>query len=238
MEAFSAAVEMGYRHLETDLHITYDGELVCIHDATVDRTTNGKGKVHHYTLDELQALDAGYRHGTDEGFPFRGEGVRVPTLRELLVGFPEVSVVVDLKVDSLHQALADLIDELDAHERLIVGAFSDDRIGEFRKETQGRVPTSTGPVATRMWVLASRVGRKVGGEASALQVPVQMRGVRVVDPKLVEAAHGAGLQVHTWTVNDRSEMEKLLEIGVDGLVTDRPDVLKGLLIDRGEWEGS
>jgi glycerophosphoryl diester phosphodiesterase len=88
-----------------------------------------------------------------------------------------------------------------------------------------------------MWVLASRVGRGVKGEAKALQLPTQIRGVTVVDEKLIQTAHEYGLQVHVWTVNDRSEMERLLDIGVDGVITDRPDVLKDLLVERGEWAG-
>ena len=235
MEAFSAAVDLGFRHLETDLHITSDGVLVCVHDDTVDRTTNGSGPVDEHTLAELRELDVGFRHSTSEGFPFRGAGMQIPTLEEALTSWPDVSFVIDLKIDGLVYPLADLLNQLRAHERLIVGAFSDERIEEFRNETQGRVPTSTGPIASRMWVLASRVGRKVAGEASALQVPTHLRGVKVVDPKLVNAAHEAGLQVHVWTVNSKDEMASLLEIGVDGLVTDRPDVLKQLLIERGEW---
>jgi glycerophosphoryl diester phosphodiesterase len=163
--------------------------------------------------------------------------VQVPTLEELLTSFADVSVVIDLKTDGLVMALAALIRRLGVQERVIVGAFSDDRIAEFREATEGTVATSTGPVATRLWVIASRLGRMAPGEASALQVPIQMRGVRVVDPKLVGAAHDGGLQVHTWTVNDPDEMERLLDIGVDGLITDRPDLLKQVLLARGQWGG-
>jgi glycerophosphoryl diester phosphodiesterase len=237
MEAFAGAVEMGYRHLETDLHITSDGVLVCIHDHTVDRTTDGVGEVSSLTFDELRTLDAGFRHGTDEGFAFRANGVQVPPLEDLLTSFPDLSVVIDLKTDGMVEALAALINRLGVHERVIVGAFSDDRLAEFRQATNGTVATSTGPIATRMWVIASRLGRKAPGEASALQVPTQMRGVKVVDPKLVAAAHGGGLQVHTWTVNDPDEMERLLDIGVDGLITDRPDLLKQVLLARCQWGG-
>ncbi|HET9258491.1 MAG TPA: glycerophosphodiester phosphodiesterase family protein, partial [Acidimicrobiia bacterium] len=93
----------------------------------------------------------------------------------------------------------------------------------------------TGPALARLWVLASRVGRSGGGDAAALQLPTHMRGVRVVDEKLVNVAHAAGLQVHVWTVNEETEMHRLLDIGVDGLITDRPDRLKNVLETRGEW---
>lgn len=237
MESFSGAFEMGYRHLETDLHITGDGVLVCIHDHTVDRTTDGSGDVSSFTLKELQALDAGYRHRSREGFGFRGKGITVPSFSQVATDLGDVSLIVDLKIDGLAQQFADLIDELGIHERLIVGSFSDERLDEFREATGGRVATSTGTALSRMWVLASRVGKGGGGEASALQLPTQIRGVRVVDEKLVQSAHDAGLHVHVWTVNDVDEMERLLDLGVDGLVTDRPDHLKTLLKERGEWNG-
>lgn len=235
MEAFSGAVGLGYQHLETDIHITRDGVPVCIHDDTVDRTTDGSGGVSEFTFAELKELDAGFRHGSHDGYAFRGKGLTVPSLEEVLVSFPDVSFVVDMKIDGCADPLAELLDRFDAHDRLIVGSFSDDRIDLFRDVSAGRVPTSTGTAQSRMWVLASRVGRGVKGEAKALQLPTQIRGVKVVDEKLVQAAHNDGLQVHVWTVNDRAEMERLLDIGVDGVITDRPDVLKELLIERGQW---
>lgn len=237
MEAFAGAVDLGYNHLETDLHMTSDGVIVCIHDDTVDRTTDGSGDVSSFSLADLQDLDAGYRHGGRDGYAFRGAGLTVPSLEEVLTAFPDVSLIVDMKTDGLASPLCDLLDRLDAHHRLIVGSFSDDRISEFHEATDGRVATSTGPTLSRMWVLSSRVGRGVKCEAKALQLPTQIRGVKVVDEKLVRAAHDAGLQIHVWTVNDPAEMERLLGMGVDGLVTDRPDLLKQLLIDRGEWTG-
>lgn len=233
--SFQGVYDLGYRHFETDLHLTADGVLVCFHDDTVDRTTNGKGPVDRLTIGELQDLDAGYRHRTADGFPFRGAGAKTPTLQWLLTTFTDVSAVLDMKTDGLAEPLAALIDDLGAHDRLIVGSFSDSRLAEFREITDGRVPVSGGPALSRLWVLASRVGRGVAGDASALQLPTHMRGVRIVDEKLVDAAHLAGIQVHVWTVNERSEMARLLEMGVDGLVTDRPDILKDLLVESGQW---
>jgi len=235
--SFQGAYELGYRHFETDLHLTADGVLVCFHDHTVDRTTNAMGAVEQYTLAELQALDAGHRHGTNEGYSFRGSGVRVPTLEWLLTEFRDTSVIVDLKTDGLAGPLTALVDDLDAYDRLIVGSFADARLVELKEICDGRIATSSGPALARMWVLASRVGRGAGGDIAALQLPTHMRGVRVVDKKLVDAAHAAEIQVHVWTVNEPKEMTRLLDMGVDGLVTDRPDLLKDLLIDRGEWPG-
>jgi glycerophosphoryl diester phosphodiesterase len=233
--SFQGAYELGYRHFETDLHLTADGAVVCFHDPTVDRTTDSTGPVESLTLAQLQSLNAGFRHGTSDGYRYRETGTRVPTLGWLLTTFPDTSVVVDLKCDGLAEPLADLINELEAHERLIVGSFSDARVAEFRAITKGKVATSVGPTAARMWVLASRVGRGAGRDADALQLPTHLRGVRVVDEKLVRAAHNAGLQVHVWTVNTVAEMNRLLDMGVDGIITDRPDLLKEVLVERGVW---
>ena len=236
MLAFDGAYQMGYRHLETDLRVTSDGILVCFHDPTLDRTTDGSGLVSEHALSEVLELDAGHRHNTGDGYEFRGTGLRVPTLEELIETFPDASLVIDMKDDGVVEPLAAFVDEHQIHERLIVGAFSDARIQQFREITDGRVATSSGPTLSRMWVLASRVGRGASGSASALQLPTHMRGVRVIDQKLVDAAHASDLQVHVWTVNTRAEMVQLLDMGVDGLVTDRPDVLKDVLQSRREWD--
>ncbi|HSJ85183.1 MAG TPA: glycerophosphodiester phosphodiesterase [Acidimicrobiia bacterium] len=236
MVAFSGAVSLGFRHLETDLHLTSDGVLVCHHDPTVARTTDGSGRVSDLTFAQLSALDAGYRHVGPDGHTFRGMGVRVPALEEAVLAFPEVSFVVDLKTDGLIEPLHRLIESVGLHDRLIVGSFSDRRLGEFRALSRGRVATSTGATSSRSWLFASRIGRGVRGEARALQLPARSRGVRVVDRRLVRAAHARGLQVHVWTVNATSEMIELLDLGVDGIITDRPDLLKQVLLERGVWE--
>ena len=235
MVAFSGAVSLGLRHLETDLHLTSDGVLVCHHDLTVDRTTDGSGRVSDLTFAQLSTLDAGFRHVGPDGHAFRGTGVRVPALEEAVLAFPEVSFVVDLKTDGLIEPLLRLIERLGLHDRLIVGSFSDRRLDEFRDMSRGRVATSTGAASSRSWLMASRIGRGVRGEARALQLPARSRGVRVVDRRLLGAAHARGLQVHVWTVNATSEMIELLDLGVDGIITDRPDLLKQVLLERGDW---
>ena len=238
MEAFEEAIGLGYSHLETDLHVTQDGVVVCIHDETLDRTTNGSGLVSAHTFEEIHNLDAGFRHRSREGFGFRSSGVRVPAFEEVVKSFPDVRFVVDLKTEGVEAPLAALIDRHGLHERLIVGSFSDGRLHRFRRITEGRVPTSTGREASRLWVLASRVGRIGPLTASALQLPTRMKGLRVVDKRLVALAQRAGLQVHVWTVNRVEEMRHYLDIGVDGIITDRPDLLKELLIERGQWSHS
>lgn len=237
MEAFSGAVALGYRHIETDLHLTRDGTLVCLHDPTLDRTTDGSGPVSQVTFDELSELDAGYRHTGVEGTAFRGKGIQVPSLEEVVDAFPDVAFVVDLKTDDLVGPLVELIDRLGLHDRLIVGSFSDRRLAEFRAVVGPSVATSTGSALSRSWVFASRMGRGVTCDAAALQLPRTSRGIKVIDRRLIDAAHALGLQVHVWTVNHPAEMAELLDLGVDGIITDRPDVLKGLLVERGAWQG-
>ena len=149
MEAFSHAVGLGYRHIETDLHMTADGVLVCVHDHTVDRTTEGTGPVSEFTFSDLAELDAGYRHRSPDGHVFRGAGVSIPSLEEAVTTLEDVSFVVDLKIAGLAEPLTEMIDDLGLHDRLIVGSFSDQRLEEFRAASSGRVPTSTGSVLTR-----------------------------------------------------------------------------------------
>lgn len=237
MEAFEEAVGLGYSHLETDLHVTSDGVLVCIHDETVHRTTDGVGSVATFAFEDIQKLDAGYRHRSKEGYDFRSAGIQIPAFEEVVKSFPDIRFVVDLKTSGVEEPLAALIDRHGLHDRLIVGSFSDARLARFRSLTENRVPTSTGREASRMWVLASRVGRLGPVSASALQLPTRMKGLRVVDERLVTLAHKAGLQVHVWTVNRVEDMAFYLDIGVDGVITDRPDLLRALLVERGEWRG-
>lgn len=223
MTAFGGSLDFGADHLETDLHLTADGHLVCLHDDTVDRTTDGTGPAGSYTLAELRRLDAGYRHRLDGGFPFRGKGLRVPTLGEVLATFPEVGVVVDIKEDDLEEPLCALLTRMDAWHRVIVGGFSDLRLVKMRLHSKGRALISAGPTSVRTWWLTSRVGLP-GPAFSALQIPPSSKGLRVVDRRLVEVARAHGVAVHVWTVNQPADMERLWSLGVDGIITDRVDV--------------
>ncbi|MPZ54312.1 MAG: glycerophosphodiester phosphodiesterase [Acidimicrobiia bacterium] len=221
MLAFREALALRARYLETDLQATSDDVLVCHHDRSVVRTTDGVGDVADYTLERLSRLDAAYRHRVDGSFPFRGEDLRVPTLRQVLTEFPEVGFVVDLKSDDMEVLLVDLLDELDAFERVIVGSFSDRRLVRFRQLAGPRALTSGGPREIVRW--------RFGGGASVpdpqvLQVPVGRRGLTVVTPAFIRSAHSRGRQVHVWTINRPVEMRRLLDMGVDGLITDRPDL--------------
>ena len=226
MIAFGNALESGAHHLETDLHITADGHLVCFHDDDVDRTTDGTGPVSSYTLADLRKLDAGYRHRVDGDFPFRGRGIRIPTLGEVLATFPDVGVVVDLKQDGLEGPLVEVLDKLDAWHRVIVGSFSDERLERVHRVSQGKVIRSGGMRAVRRWWATSRAGRPGPAGYAALQVPPTWGGLRVVDSRFVETAHAAGLVVHVWTVNHPDEVKTLRDLGVDAVITDRIDLVQ------------
>ncbi|CAN5879608.1 glycerophosphodiester phosphodiesterase [soil metagenome] len=226
MLAFGNGIQAGADHLETDVHLTADGHIVCFHDDTLDRTTDGTGAVSSLTLSEIRRYDAGYRHSVHGGFPFRGRGLRVPTLGEVLATFPGVGVIVDLKQEGLEQPLIDLVDRLDAWKRVIVGSFVEARLNTLRRLSDGVAQVSAGPETARRWWWASRLGRPGPVGPVALQVPPTRLGMVVVDRRLVRAAHDAGLAVHVWTINQRSEMDRLWSLGVDALITDRVDLAR------------
>ena len=212
--------------------MTADGVVVCFHDDTVVRTTNGRGRVAGMTFAQLRVLDAGYRFGARDGFPARGNGIAVPSLEELATTFPDAVLILDLKQDAIERSVAGLIDRLGLKDRVIVGSFSDARLQAFRAISS--TATSTGSGETfRIW-RAARRGITVDTPADALQVPITYRGLRVVDRKTIDTAHAAGLQVHVWTVNRPDEMNRLLDMSVDGIISDRIDLLKQVYLERGK----
>lgn len=236
MMAFGHAHESGLRWLETDLHLSSDGHVMCIHDDTVDRTTDATGAVSDFAAADLEAMDAAHRFEVGGDHPYRDQGHGVPTLEDVATEFHDCRLVVDLKEDGLAEALWDLIRRLDIAERIIVGSFSDRRLTEFRQVSGGAVATSAGPRAVAR-ALATAAVKTPPLLADALQVPVNARGVPIVTTRSVEKFHDAGYQVHVWTVNSTKQMHRLLDLGVDGIITDRPDALKAVMIERGVWTG-
>lgn len=241
LAAFEGAVALGYRYIETDVHMTRDGKIVCFHDATLERTTDGRGRVADLDLAELSRLDAGYRFTRDGvTYPFRGQGLRVPTLEEALALCPDLQLNVEIKQASpaMERALWEEIDRLGAHERLLVAAAHDPLVHRFRA-LRPRLPMPTSPGVRgvlRFWLgVRTGLSRFDRYPFSALQVPPSYRGLTVVDRAFVEAAHAHGVHVHVWTIDDPSDMHALLDLGVDGVMTDRPDVLKDVMIERGVW---
>lgn len=237
MTAFQGAVDLGFRCLETDLQISRDGVLAAFHDDTLDRTTDGTGPVSDYLWEELREMDAGYRfqpagpEAPDGDFPYRGRGVRIPSLEELVTAYPEAVVSLDLKGDRLEEPLIEIIRRLDLWDRVIVGSFKGARLKRFRSLAARPVATSAGPGEVLRFAAASRLHRLPRLAADALQVPVK-QWITVVNARTVATAQAAGLPLIVWTINDPAEMRRLLDLGVDGLITDRPDLLRTLLEER------
>jgi glycerophosphoryl diester phosphodiesterase len=232
--AFAAAEALGYRYLETDARVTRDGVVVAFHDARLDAATDRPGAIAELPFAEVRAADAGFGFSPDGGrtFPFRGRGATIPRLEELLAR-PGVRVNIDPKADACVGPLAALVDRLDAWERVGFGSFSDRRLRRIRELSRGRACTSMGPraVAAARAVMAS--GRMPRQGADCLQVPIAVGRVPLVTARFVRAAHRAGLPVHVWTVNDEPAMHALLDLGVDGIITDRPRLLRDVLAGRG-----
>ncbi|MGQ0849781.1 MAG: glycerophosphodiester phosphodiesterase [Actinomycetota bacterium] len=226
--AFRNAAGLGYRFFETDLRTTLDGTLICFHDPMLDRTTDGHGLVRSAQFDELSQLDAGYRHRLGGGFPFRGTGIRVSTFAELVERFPDSGWILDLKADGTEEPLARLVDEMDLYQRVMVGSFSAERLSRFRHLTGGKVATSTSTGEIWRALAFAALGTRSDPfhpATSALAVPANWFGVPVVNPGVVELAHRHRRMVYVWTVNDPAEMKGLTDMGVDGIMTDRPDLL-------------
>jgi glycerophosphoryl diester phosphodiesterase len=239
MPAFEHGMSFGADALELDIQQTRDGELVVIHDPTLDRTTSGSGSVASYSLDDLRAVDAGYRFTTDGGatFPYRGQGITIPTLRQVFERFPHPRINIDLKESTPDREarLWALIQEFAAEDRICAGCFTHAALVRFRRLTGGRVATSASPREVRSFLLAAlshTTNWWLRPAYDALQVPDTYGSVRIVSRTTVEAAHRLGVDVHVWTVDERSHMEALLALGVDGLMTDRPDILAAALTNE------
>jgi glycerophosphoryl diester phosphodiesterase len=227
LEAFRGALAAGCRYLETDLRTTRDGHIVICHDEQLERTTDGRGKVHEHTLAELKRLDAGYRFSPDgHSFPARGQGVQIPTLEELVVLSDEARFNVEIKQaePAMIDALWSFIERRGLHGRVLVAAEQDLLVQAFRRVSHGRVATSAGRNECLKFWLASRLGaeRWLSIDYQALQIPVSFSGLRVLTPRLLKAAHRRGVHVHVWTINDSDEMRALVAMGVDGIMSDYP----------------
>ena len=225
MEAFSHAIEtLGYRYLETDAHATKDGVLVAFHDDRLDRVTDRMGQISELTWAEIK------------GVRMAG-GEQIPLLEDLMTAWPHVRLNIDPKTDAAASLLPDVIDRVGFElDRLCLGAFSDKRLAGLRQRLGAGLCTSMGPLSVLRLRLNSWGLPRFGSfAAKCCQVPVADKGIPVADGRFIEAAHRLGLQVHVWTINEEAEMRRLLDLGVDGLVTDRPGLLKRVLESRGEW---
>ena len=232
LTAFQGAVDLGYRYIETDLHVSADGVVVVFHDDHLDGLTDGTGMVWDREWPDLARLDAAHHFAPEQGYPRRGTGIGIPRFADVVAAFPGICWNLDLKQPGIEQAVADEVRRLGVEDRVLIGSFHDRRIREFRSITGGRVATSAGPRETARARTASAAGRRPRGRADAFQVPERAGPLRVVSRRFVAAAHRAGKHVHVWTVNEAAAMHRLLDLGVDGIVTDRPDVLNAVLEER------
>ena len=258
LHAIDHALEAGATAIELDVHATADGQLVVCHDATVDRTTASHGTIASFTLAELKEMDFSYwwipgadvTPGRAAGdYPYRGRAPAdgafgIATLREVLERFPSVVLNLDIKqtapvVAPYEEALARVLAEFGRSDDVMVASFLDSATDAFRRYAP-TVPTSAGTVATAEAWRAVQAGEELPDiHAVAFQVPERQGDLVVVDERFVAAAHRSGKAVHVWTVNDTETMERLLDLDVDGIISDVPTTLCGVLAGRGvAWGGT
>ncbi len=233
--AFEHAAELGVDVLEMDIHMTKDGVLVVSHDETVDRLTDGEGLIKEMTLSEVQALDAAYDWSPlddDAEFPYRGQGVTIPTLESVFEKFPTYRMNIEIKQSDppIVQPFCDLIRKHGMEDKVLVASFKDEALVEFR-ETCPEVATSgsRGQIKNFIYMHLAFLGRLYSPNFSAVQVPIEDSGITLLTSRFVSVAHARGLWVDAWTIDDPAEMQMLIGIGVDGIITDRPDLLLEIL---------
>ncbi len=220
LPAFERSVQLGYTYLETDVHVTSDGVLVAFHDTDLSRTCGRPGIITELPWSDVSTARVGGREP-------------IPQMEDLLEAFPDARFNIDCKSNDAVSALVSVIRRTNSGRRVCISAFDDRRLIRLRAALGPGVCTGLGPAQ----IAALRfLGRTAGGGRAA-QVPVRQSRVTLVDERFVRGAHRRGIQVHVWTIDDADEMRRLLDIGVDGLMTDRPAVLRDVLIERGTWNG-
>jgi glycerophosphoryl diester phosphodiesterase len=225
MPAFQASVDLGYRYLETDVQVTADGVLVAFHDATLERVTDRSGRLDTLTWAQVSSARIGGREP-------------VVRLEDLLGAWPDVRFNLDIKAAGVLAPLVRTVRRLKVADRICLGSFSDARVAAARRLFGPAVCTALGPrgvAALRLSSYSPRAAGLVRMEAGCAQVPLQLGGRALVDERFLAAAHARGLQVHVWTVDDPADASRMLDLGVDGIMTDRPAMLREVLEKRGQW---
>ncbi len=231
--AFRNAIRIGADALEFDVHATSDGELVVIHDATVDRTTDGSGRVDEMTWESLRSLDAGYGW-TDDGasFPFRGMGLRVPSLEDVLNALPETRMIIELKnvSETARARFSETIAKSPYPERKVLASFQSESVRYFRDNNPGIATSSTVGEVLRFWVLNSLgLGFAFVPGGETMQVPPRSLNLPLVTQGFVSGAHRHNVDIYVWTINREEDMRKHVTQGADGIMTDYPDRLLQVL---------
>ena len=216
--AFQRAVELGYRYLETDIQVTSDGVVVAFHDDDLSRTCDRPGRISELPWHEVATA----RVNDEEP---------IPRLADLFSTWPDARINIDCKTDHAVEALVDELATLNVLDRVCVGAFRDRRLRRLRKRLGPDLCTSAGPLA----IAALRVAGLAFSPYLIAQVPVRWHGITVVTERFIRRAHRHSIEVHVWTIDDADEMDRLLDLGVDGIITDRPAVLREVLERRGQW---
>ena len=239
LPSFERALAEGAAILESDVHVTRDGVPVLLHDDDVDRNTDGHGPVREMSLEQLCRLDAGYRFSPDGGgsFPFRGRGIRIPTLEEALAAFPGARFNLELKQDlqALVEGCLEVIARAGREERTLLTAGDDALMVRLRAALTATglnvaLGASTADVVS--FVRSATDGSEPVSGPMALQIPAEFGGRPLVTAALIEHAHRHGVQVHVWTIDEQAEMRRLLDLGVDGIVTDFPELLADVIATR------
>lgn len=224
MAAFERAVRLGYRYLETDVRVTADGVALAFHDATLGRVTDRRGRIAELRWSVVRRARIAGREP-------------IPLLTELLTAWPDIRINLDVKAERSIGPTIDAIRHTGALARVCVGAFSTKRIEAVRQALGPALCTSLGPRSAMRLRLpgAAQPRRPEPFAGRCAQVPSRIGRRVFLDDRYLDAAHAVGLPVHAWTVNDREEMNRLLDLGVDGIMTDRADVLRDVLLARGQW---
>ena len=241
MYAFEKAVEIGADVLEMDAHITRDGSIVLMHDEEVDRTTDGTGLIEEMSLGELKQLDAAYKWSNEDGktFPYRGQGIQVPTLEELFQKFPQMRYVIEIKLtrDPIDKPLCELIHEHNMQDRVMVASFHDEAMQNFRK-TCPEIATSASRTEVRNFVLLGKafLSGFIAPQYQSIQPPYDPKesmNIPIMTERFIREAHAKNIKVEPWTVDDPELMRQYIEWGVDGIMTDRPDLMIEVLNELG-----
>lgn len=243
MEAFEKAAHLDVDVIDFDVHLTKDGNLMAIHDPTVDRTTDGTGKVKDMTAKEIQQLDAGaHFQAVDGSYPYQGKGVSIPTVGEVFDAFPDMKWNIEIKdtnePDQYKAAavkLWELITEYELEEKVVIASFDQEIIEMVLNVSNGNALTAGGKSEVAQFVVLHKLflNGAYRTDIDAIEIPIEQYGINLVDRKLIDGAHEQGIDVHYWTINEEKTMHALLDAGADGILTDRPDVLLDVLYERG-----
>jgi glycerophosphoryl diester phosphodiesterase len=234
LHAFRKAADLGVDVLEMDIRQTADGVLVVLHDETVDRTTDGRGSVAALTLSRLRELDAGYRWSPDGGktHPHRGQGLTVPSLREIFSALPGARMNLEIKTrdGTLSKPLCQLIREHRMEQLVVVASFGQDAMDAFRSACPGVATAATAEEARQLFRLTALfLDPLFEPRAEVLQVPERLRDLEVLTPRFVRAARRLNLKIDVWTINEPEDMKRLIALPVDGIMTDYPDRMLALI---------